>query len=362
MQVFHSVSCHRCAKVKQEVLPQLQQEFKARLTFEYRDIAEIKNYQLLLGLQKQHNAIFQTVLPVFYFQGEFVNGKGATAPRLRQFLLRGLRTHQATPQGGVPPVELTEYFRRLKPVAIIGAGLIDGINPCAFAVIIFFLSFLTLQGYGRRALALIGSSFILAVFLTYFLIGLGIFDLLYRLEGFWLVSRTLNVTIGALSLVFGVLSLYDAWKFKKSGQTEGMILQLPKAVKNQIHAVIGRYYRRPKDSSAGTPSVESLARLVVSALVTGFLVSLLESICTGQTYIPTVTFVLKTTPMKLEALGYLLLYNLMFILPLVVILCAGLAGTSASHFSRLMQRHLFLIKLLLAFLFLGLGGFLLWRR
>lgn len=104
-----------------------------------------------------------------------------------------------------------------------------------------------------------------------------------------------------------------------------------------------------------------LLGLLLSALITGFIVSLLEAICTGQVYLPTITFILKITPLRLQAWGYLVLYNLMFIAPLAAIFLFALWGATSRDFAKFMQRHIGLIKILMAVLFFGLGVFLLWR-
>jgi len=96
-------------------------------------------------------------------------------------------------------------------------------------------------------------------------------------------------------------------------------------------------------------------------LITGFLVSLLEAVCTGQTYLPTITFILKTTTLKLHALAYLVIYNLMFVVPLFIIFIFALLGITSGQFSNFLKKHLLLIKLLMAILFFGLGIFLIWR-
>ena len=101
--------------------------------------------------------------------------------------------------------------------------------------------------------------------------------------------------------------------------------------------------------------------LAVSALVTGFLVSVLEAVCTAQIYLPTIVFILRTTGPKLKALGYLLLYNLLFVVPLLVIFSFALAGTTSERFQKVLRKHLGAIKILMGMMFLGLGIFLIWR-
>jgi cytochrome c biogenesis protein CcdA len=254
---------------------------------------------------------------------------------------------------------LIAHFKTFTPLVIVSAGLIDGINPCAFTVIVFFISFLALQGYKRRDLVFIGLTFIFAVFLTYTLIGIGLFGFLYRLKGFWLVVRITNLSIGIFSVALGICALYDFFKFKKTGHTEGLLLQLPQAIKNQIHSVIGMHYRKTKIQEVATVE-RNIFRLILSALITGFLVSILEAVCTGQTYLPTITFILKTTNLRLQALGYLLLYNLMFIVPLFIIFLFALLGATSEQFSEFLKKHLLTVKILMAILFFGLGIFLIW--
>jgi hypothetical protein len=238
-------------------------------------------------------------------------------------------------------------------------GLIDGINPCAFTVIVFFISFLALQGYRKSDLVVIGLFFIFAVFLTYLLIGLGIFSFFFSLDSFWVLRKIFNLGIGGLSLVFGTMAVIDFYKYKKSGDSQGMSLQLPQAVKNQIHKVIGAHYRKDK-TAAQQAHPGGIGNLIITALVTGFLVSLLEAVCTGQMYLPTITFVLKSTNIKLKAFLYLVLYNLMFILPLFVIFLCALAGATSEDFTKFLKKHFLLSKVLMAVLFFVLGIYLLW--
>lgn len=358
--VFYSSGCHRCIEVKTELMPEIEKEFQGKIQIEYINIdADIENYKLLLSLQEKYQNKMELVFPVFYFEGQFLNGRADIKNNLRQIILQSLNkpSHR---QEGLPSIDLVAHFKTFKTVGIIAAGLGDGINPCAFTVIVFFISYLALQGYRKKELIVIGLSFILAVFLTYFLIGLGLFNVIYSLDKFLLVRKIFNISIGILSIILGILSLYDLFKFKKSGQTEGMILQLPRVVKNQIHSLIGWHYRKSKEEK-GEVSKPHTFRLIISALVTGFLVSFLELVCTGQLYLPTLKFTLKTTPLKLQALGYLLLYNFLFIAPLFIVFLCALLGATSEQFSKIFKRHFLSVKILLAFLFFALGIFLLWR-
>ncbi|MBU4346396.1 MAG: hypothetical protein KKH29_03600 [Candidatus Omnitrophica bacterium] len=356
---FHSPTCQKCIEVKNELIPDIEKEFQGKILIEYRDITDIQNYKLLLSLKEKYNAQdIKNTLPVFFLEGRFLNGEGEIKEALKMLIAQSL-TRPREQERGLPEVDLVARFRAFHPLAIISAGLIDGINPCAFTVMLFFISFLTVQGYRKKELLIIGLSFIFSVFLTYILVGIGIFGFLYHLQHFWLMARIFNFSIGIFSIILGVLALYDFFRFKKTGSTEGLILQLPTGVKNQIHSVIGLHYRKSK-SSPGQQRV-FIFRLVSSALITGFLVSILEAVCTGQVYLPTIALVLETTHLKLEALGYLLLYNLMFILPLLAIFLLCLFGLASEQFAQIFKRHLLGVKILMAIIFFVLGIFLIYR-
>jgi cytochrome c biogenesis protein CcdA len=294
---------------------------------------------------------------MFYMDGVFLNGKGDAYLNLKKLIIASLGSNAPGLKEQAGQLDLIERFKRFSPLAIIGAGLTDGINPCAFTVIVFFISFLALQGYRKRELVTIGLTFIFAVFLTYLLIGLGLFNFIYALKGFWIVMRLINIGIGALSIALGILCIYDLYKYKTTGSSEDLVLQLPKPVKDRIHSVIGMHYRKAKDGMV----TRHIFNLILTALVTGFLVSLLEAVCTGQLYVPTIAFILKTSHLKIQALGYLGLYNLMFVAPLFVIFIAALFGVTSGDFSAFMKKHLPTIKILMALVFFGLGIFLIWR-
>jgi len=356
--IFYAPGCRRCIELEKYVMPGIEKEFKNRIGFEYRDVSREGNYKFLLGLMQKCAVTSRLKTPVFYLNGKFLEVANQVDYDLRNFILAALKTtsEKLSPE----EVDLEARFRSFVPLAIVAAGLEDGINPCAFTVIVFFISFLALQGYRRRELIFIGAAFIGAVFLTYLFIGLGIFNFLYRLRYFMGVTRWINIIIGSGSLFLGALAVYDFIKLKETGSTDSLILQLPKTIKLRIHQVVGFFHRRAPQEKTGGGRV-SIYRLIFSACLSGFLVSLLEAVCTGQVYLPTITFILKSNPLRPEALGYLLLYNIMFILPLAVIFIFALMGATSADFSSFLKKRLGLVKILMAVLFFSLGALLIWK-
>ncbi len=356
--IFQSPLCSRCAEIKKSIMPAIEKEYKGKVNFDYLDVTDVKNYKFLLGLREEYGSNIELALPVFFVGGSFLNGNSDLKNMLPIYIEGSFPISEDKINSTI--VDLVEHFKTFKPLVIVGSGLADGINPCAFTVIVFFISYLALQGYRKRELLMIGFGFIGAVFATYTFIGLGVFNFLYRLKAFWFFSKALNIGVGVLSILLGVFTVYDIFKFKMTEDTEGMILQLPSAIKKRIHSIIGLHYRKSTQDSQFLAK-PPLFRLLLSALITGFLVSLLEAVCTGQLYLPTIAYVLKTTPLKLQAFLYLIVYNIMFILPLLAIFAMALLGVGSNTFSLLLKKRLPLIKALMALFFFSLGVLLIWR-
>ncbi len=359
LNYFFSPSCHVCHEIREQVIARIETKYKDRVTISFRDISQIEDYKLLLAFKQKYGLNHKGSVPAAQFGEKLLSGKKEISEGLEKLIASKLDKGSPLEDPG-PNADLVKSFLSFTPLTVIGAGLIDGINPCAFTVIVFFISFLALQGYRKKELAVIGLFFIFAVFLTYLLIGLGMFTFFYSLKGFWVLRKVFNLTVGILTLIFGMIAAFDLGKFLKTGKTEAMSLQLPRAVKNQIHKVIGEHYRKNKEASAPSRS-GSFLKLVATALVTGFLISVLEAVCTGQVYLPTIAFVLKSTDIRLKAFSYLVLYNLMFVLPLFAIFLCALAGTTSEDFSRFLKKHFLLSKVLIAVLFYVLGIYLILR-
>ena len=228
---------------------------------------------------------------------------------------------------------------RLAFLPVLAAGLLDGVNPCAFTTLIFLLAALSYAGRGRREILLIGGFFSLAVLVTYFLLGLGLFQALRLADGFPLAARLLRwVLIAALALL-SAMSLYDFFQIR-AGRANRILGQLPGPLKRRIHSSI-------------RSRVGSLA-LVSSSLVLGALVSVFELACTGQVYFPTLAYLARTRR-ETAAFFYLILYNLGFIAPLLAVFALSWAGVASQRFTSFLQRSMGPVKLALAFLFAALA-------
>jgi len=97
---------------------------------------------------------------------------------------------------------------------------------------------------------------------------------------------------------------------------------------------------------------------VLASLVLGFGVSLVELACTGQVYLPTIIFVLGIPAWRTQASLALVIYNVMFIVPLVGVFLLVYYGTTSQQLTTWLARHTAKVKLGTAVVFLLLAGWL----
>lgn len=234
-------------------------------------------------------------------------------------------------------------FKSLGVLTVLFAGLIDGLNPCAFATMIFFISYLTFVGRKKSEMFWVGLGFSGAIFTTYLLIGFGILSFIQHFSFIPLLSKIVYLITSAIVFVLGSYSLFDYVQLKR-GQPSGMKLQLPDFLKKRIHRVI-----REKSRSH---------HYLIAVVVAGFIISLLEFTCTGQVYLPTILFVTNLPSLRTSAISYLILYNLMFIIPLLAIFGVTYWGVTSEQVSFFFQKRASTIKLLTSLLFFTLAGIL----
>lgn len=182
--------------------------------------------------------------------------------------------------------------------SVIVAALVDSLNPCAFATIILLLTYSISQGSSKKMLLNCGA-FIIGVLLSYFSIGIGLLYLI-NISPFRILLRYL---IGSLAIFFAILEFKEFLFYGK-----GISLEQP----DVLSRIIKRY--------------SSNVTAVVGFLI-GMAVSMIELPCTGGIYI-SILYILAKVGLTLQVFSLLLLYNVIFILPLVTIVILVYFGKS----------------------------------
>lgn len=185
--------------------------------------------------------------------------------------------------------------------AIAVAALADSVNPCAMLVLIILLSSLVVYNKGgKKKAVLITVSFILAVYATYFIIGLGLTHFLAYAN----LGKPILYAVGGISIFVGLVNLKDAIIPKVKC---GLSLEIPQAWRTRLMEVIRK---------ATSP---------VGAFASGILVTMFELPCTGGPYLFGTTLISSAASIG-ERIMLLLFYNAIFVLPLVVLAFVIIAG------------------------------------
>jgi glutaredoxin len=257
-------------------------------------------------------------------------------------------------QGEIKKAEeaIVERFKSFGVFAILLAGLLEGLNPCALATLVFFISYLTMIGGKRREIFMVGIGFSVSSFITHLLLGVGILGFIQHFSFFPLFTRVVYLITFAFSLFLGIFSFYDYIQLKK-GRPAKMTLQVPEFLKKKIHRII-----RTRSNEFETGQERQSARFLFVAFLIGSIVTLLQSTCTSQVYLPTLLFVTNVPSLKGSAVFYLILYNLIYILPLIAIFSIAYWGVSSQQLSLLLQRRTSTIKLMTSLFFFILAGVL----
>ncbi|MDP0498116.1 MAG: cytochrome c biogenesis protein CcdA [Verrucomicrobiota bacterium JB024] len=222
------------------------------------------------------------------------------------------------------------------PIVLV-AGLLDGVNPCAFATILFFLSYLHVARRTPAQMLQVGLAFALAIFLTYLGLGIGFAEALSRAAAVRAVAEIFNWVLAAAALVLALLSLRDGVLCLR-GRLNETSLKLPLFLRKRINAAIrhGAKHRR----------------IVLAAFAAGVIVSVLELACTGQVYAPVILYMFHTGAERGTAFGYLVLYNLAFTVPLLVVIVLAFFGLSNERLTAFFQKNVALVKFATAGLFM----------
>jgi cytochrome c biogenesis protein CcdA len=346
---FYRVGCKECDSVYY-LLNYLKNKYTNLVVKQY-DISDSSNIKLFESLCKRNKVEKKDWLKaptIFigddYLIGENIN-KNNSEKLVRKYLLTGTDSPEQLAQDYIKKAhqDLIERFKRFNVFPILLAGLIDGINPCAFATLIFFISYLVYIGRSKREIIYVGISFNFAVFLAYLFIGAGFLKIIINLAAFSIISKIVYIITACIALILGILNFVDFFRIRE-GHTDKMILQIPMFLKREIHKTI-RYRSRK-------------GLYFISSFLIGLVISILEFACTGQIYLPTIVYVSTIPNLRFRAYLYLILYNLMFILPLIIIFILYYIGATSKKIEYAIKGNVYKVKLITGIFFLTLSVFL----
>ncbi|RJQ26056.1 hypothetical protein C4565_07510 [Candidatus Parcubacteria bacterium] len=183
------------------------------------------------------------------------------------------------------------------PLVVVSA-IVDSINPCAFSILLLTITFLFSLGADRKKILGIGGAYISGVFLVYLGIGLGIL----RVLSFFSIPNFVGKIGAILIIVLGMLDIIHTYI-----PSFPIKLKIPKG----SHKTMARLMEKTS---------------IPGAFILGAFVGLCEFPCTGGPYLM-ILGLLHDSRTFMSGFGYLFLYNVLFVMPLIIIL--GIASKKA---------------------------------
>ncbi|MCK5475064.1 MAG: sulfite exporter TauE/SafE family protein [Candidatus Pacebacteria bacterium] len=318
--LFFSTGCAHCYKVdayfqKNNILEQYN--------IEKKNTGDTENAQRFNEIcQDKGILIDERGVPMLYFEGQCLMGDAPIINFFEEYT--GNANNSSNNNLPLDQTDLTI------PMVISGA-LVDAINPCEFAVLILLLTTILINSDRKKSLQA-GLAFSLSMFISYYLIGLGLYGAVASAG----LSSTFMKIIGVLSILVGLFNLKDYFWYGK-----GFVMEVPLSWR---------------------PRMKKLIRSVTSpigAFFVGFLVSLFLLPCTSGPYI-VVMGMLGNTATFSTALWMLLLYNLIFISPMVLITIGVYKGLDPKKLEKLRSSKIKFLHLIAGLIMLGMGITILW--
>ncbi|RJS70499.1 MAG: thioredoxin [Candidatus Syntrophoarchaeum sp. WYZ-LMO15] len=307
---FYGEDCPHCQALS-TLLDKIEEEYPNVKIYRYEVYYNETNGALFDEFRKRYGIKVGGV-PVLFFNDTYLSGDITEAD---------IKAEIARLEAGD---EVSSRGEEVSPSFIIISGIVNGIiNLCTFAVLILLLtSLLTLND--RRRVLIIGFSFIIAVYLTYLLVGLGIINT-FAFAG---MNSNLRVVVIVIALLAGVINIRDYF----TGQST---LAIPGFAKPKIKDMV-RYATIP------------------AAGLLGVFATLIGLPCTVGVYLPILSVLSGKT--MLCALLYLMLYNLLYTLPLIGILAFVYFGTDPGVLNEMRKEKKRYIRLFggIAMLIIGL--------
>lgn len=213
---------------------------------------------------------------------------------------------------------------------VLGSAAIDSINPCAIGVLILMISVILGGHKSVGRMLFLGGLYILSIFTTYLLAGLGLLYFLGSIPLF--VTEYISITIGSLIVLLGLVEIKDYFWYGR-----GFSLGIPIVFAKKIHNMA---------KNITVPGV----------LITGAFVAGVELPCTGAPYLAIITIL--SINFNFLAFLMLVLYNIVFVLPLLVILLLVAGGTKLPAIKAWKQETRGWMRLAIGLLLIGLGWLL----
>lgn len=328
---FHGTGCSSCAKVE-PYLHDMEEKYDFIDVKEFEVFFNESNFEFMKNFCDAYCIDPANIeVPVVFIGDKYMVGSKSITDNLENEIVNCQLKGCPCPEDIVNNVTViddngdSQSARKLTLPILVGTALVDSINPCAFAVIIFLFTYLQMLGIGSKILK-VGITYISVVFIVYFVSG---FAILTFIQGTG-INLIVYKIAAFIAIVAGLINLKDAFWYGK-----GITLRIPESQK----PLIEKYVKKAT---------------IPGAIILGIIVSSVELPCTGEVYI-SILAMLANNVTRLQAIPYLLLYNFIFVFPLIVILLLMYKGIPPEKVEKWRKDKRKLMKLSMGTVLLLLG-------
>ncbi|MDD5143078.1 cytochrome c biogenesis protein CcdA [Methanoregula sp.] len=284
------------------------------------------NLQTFAAMSRQYG-LKNAGIPLVVIGNTVLAGDAQIIAHLEERILLEKEQHLSctTPPVKTAPEPACTEPTALTPQMVVLPALIDSLNPCALSVLVFLLISIAAAA-NRRRILLIGGSYIAAVFLFHLLMGIGIFSFV-TLAG---LSKAFSLLGAAVAVILGVITLSDVIRNRET------------------------FFLSVSESGKGLMAQYIRLASIPAAFVLGILAGLLGFSCTGGIYISILALISRSLTFY-DGLPYLLLYNIIFVLPLVLVTLLAAYGMSMEKADSWRTGHKRSLRLVIGLVLVALG-------
>ena len=317
LHVFYGKGCTHCGKAL-DFLDMMENKYPSLEVKKHEVYFDTQERELFGQMVKSFGKSIEGVPTVFINNKVIVGFSNTIAESMEQEIQQCLAYDCNDPVGKIKKTikttkladdslltknsETSSLKRTLTIPAVISAATVDAINPCAFAVLIILLTTILASKNKKRAL-LSGLAFSSSIFISYLLMGIGLYSAIQATG----LSHTFYGVVAVLAILIGLFNLKDYLWYGK-----WFVMEVPMSWRPKLKSVI-----------RGVTSVPG-------AFLIGFVISLFLLPCTSGPYIVILGLLAKSAT-KNYAFLLLILYNLIFVLPMIIITLAIYFGFTTTE-------------------------------
>lgn len=237
---------------------------------------------------------------------------------------------------------LIRDFFGIRFLNIFAAGLVNGLNPCSFSMLLFLISLLL----ARQDINIVypGIAYAAGKFAAYIMLGSILYGV-FSTIGINSYEITTKLMLGLFTAIMAALNIKDFFAAKK--EKYGKITnQLPSFLRKMNHGIIEK-----------VKQINGIFAVIVSSALLGAVISVGEFLCTGQVYLASIVYILQTESyLSPTAFLYLIFYSVAFITPTLVIVLIISKTRKIMLLSEFFRKRLALVKLLTAIIMIAMGA------